>query len=176
VSRIQSSPRGLQDALGLQNFGRNPDELSNIVMPTFSIGQLYSADRLAVVRQNETWTGSSPSDKTVELQIPVGQIWYIEKLFFNVTDLNDGNDYEFRTYIEPNQNQGPLPSNRDAFLLDSWEFTVASGVGVFDTTYRITDIKAWFPSGYSFNFQEVTTTLTNNSPAAVGALAVVLDA
>jgi hypothetical protein len=165
----------LQDALGLQNFGRNPDELSNIVMPTFSIGQLYQADRLAVRRQNETWSTSNPSLKTCELQIPVGQIWFIEKLFFNVTDLPANSDYEFRSYIEPNQNQGPLPGNRDAFLLDHWELSTGA-VGTFNTAYKITDVKAWFPSGYSFNLQEVTNTATFNTLAAVGALAVVLDA
>lgn len=172
---IQAPARGLQDLLGLTSFGSNPRELAADVQPTIDMGALYSVDKLSVLRANYTLNGSNEADKTISLEVPAGQTWFIKKFFVAYSLLSGNNEYYFRTYIEPQQNQGPLPQNQDAFLLGAETYESGSPA-VLRFYVRVLDLDLYVPSGFKFVSSDASTVPFVNVEGAVGALGYALNA
>lgn len=144
MSQINRPPKGLQDVLGSKNFGVNPNQLSQSVVPTVDIGQFYTADLMDIARDDVT--NLTLLDQA-ELTIPTGEVWFVYKLNLYGNDAN--NDFTTRAYIDlPRNNVAGTP---DAFHLEPMIYD-ASAVGVDQFTVE-RPLNAWFPSGTQFVHQ-----------------------
>lgn len=153
MSRIQSPPRGLQDLLGTQNFGQNPNELSQTVVPVVNMGNFYQLDKTFTPRQTVNFPvspGVQPGDRAV-IEVPAGQMWYVWKLSAAVSNIiGAGQEFRSRCFIELNQ-RSDQATNQDAFLLDKEIDHVTSGSsGIRDYFTQNYDLGLWFPSGTQF--------------------------
>ena len=58
MSKIFRIPRGLSSYLDVQNMGKPPSELSQVVVPTFDMDKLYDIEKLRWVQQAGTALGA----------------------------------------------------------------------------------------------------------------------
>lgn len=72
MTQITRVPKGLQDLLGTKQFGKNPGELAQSVLPQLDLFPFYAAERLTWRRNNSPIAsqGNGPG-----FTIPVGEIW-----------------------------------------------------------------------------------------------------
>lgn len=72
MTQITRVPKGLQDLLGTQAFGKNPAELAQNVLPQLDLFPFYGAERLRYQRVNAPVAarGNGPG-----FTVPIGKIW-----------------------------------------------------------------------------------------------------
>jgi hypothetical protein len=73
MSKIHRPPRGLQHLLGSQSFGKNPDELSQIVTPGLDLTGYYAAELLKTQTVN-TNVASDGVIGAIKFTAPVGLV------------------------------------------------------------------------------------------------------
>lgn len=82
MSQVNKPPLGLQDFLGSQNFGKNPSELAQTLIPTLDLFPFLSVYDL------ETTTGATESvfnDKSLaEITVPEGEFWMLDSIGIGV--------------------------------------------------------------------------------------------
>lgn len=95
MSKINSPPLGLQDLLGSQNFGDNPDELARTVFGGVDLIPFLGSSRLSYARATESNTltiggGIAP------LTVPEGEAWYLLGATANGVGFQVGNEYSIQ--------------------------------------------------------------------------------
>lgn len=144
MSQINRPPKGLQDVLGSKNFGVNPSNLGQAVVPTIDIGQFYIADLMDIARDDVT--GIAVLDQA-EIEVPTGEVWFVFSVDLYINDAN--NDLTTRAYIDLPRNN--VAGDPDAFHLKNLIYD-ASEVGVDQYTEE-RPLNTWFPSGTRFVHQ-----------------------
>ena len=77
---IQRFPTGLLAALGMQNSGDTPSELSGNVMATFDVTRLYLLDRAITQQSTVAGFAATPGQSASaagETTVPNGEIWLV---------------------------------------------------------------------------------------------------
>ena len=72
MSRINQPPFGLQSLLGSQNFGDNPSELAQTVVPLIDLWPFLSAEKIRYARGASTLNARGDS---VSVTVPEGELW-----------------------------------------------------------------------------------------------------
>lgn len=72
MSRINQPPWGLQDLLGSKNFGDNPSELAETVIPSLDMVDFLTADKIDYER--EAGFGTARGDN-IAIVVPEGELW-----------------------------------------------------------------------------------------------------
>jgi hypothetical protein len=72
MSQIQTVPWGLQSLLDSQNFGNNPSDFAETLLPVLDQFPLLAANKIFYASIAETFT-SAPDG--VEIDIPEGELW-----------------------------------------------------------------------------------------------------
>lgn len=72
MSKINTTPRGLQEFAGNTAQGQNPDELSRIVGPNVDIVPYWSVDKTKAISATGAVTGSGFG---VTIPVPTSEIW-----------------------------------------------------------------------------------------------------
>ena len=75
MSQIHRPPRGLQHLLGSQSFGKNPDELAQVVQPTIDITSLYASELLKTAEIQSAVTGTGLIGE-ITFQAPVAIVGF----------------------------------------------------------------------------------------------------
>ena len=80
VPPINRIPGGLLGFLGIKNGGRNPDALSNVLVPQLDLTEVYLRTNYVLARIDTTvaavgFTGAGT--------VPAGQAWYVSNVFAN---------------------------------------------------------------------------------------------
>ncbi len=143
MTQINRVPRGLQDLLNTQSFGKNPDQLGQVVQPVLDISAFYRAEKLEVVR---TQKDNLAVGDEILTQIPVGENWFVVAFGRGINDIVPTDNYSVGSYIDLNQRQDTEPS---AFLLEQLEWTPDKNSDA-DLLYKSTFVREWFPSGTTF--------------------------
>ena len=83
-SRINRPPVGLQDLLGSQSFGDNPNELLQFVTPTLDLEQFYESDLIDATALAVQIPGTLAATN-IDIDQPEGSLWipYAENLTLN---------------------------------------------------------------------------------------------
>lgn len=74
MSRINQPPRGLQDLLGSQNFGDNPSDLAETVIPSLEMLDFLSAEKIDFERIAGSRTARGGN---VGVVVPEGELWFM---------------------------------------------------------------------------------------------------
>ena len=74
ASKINTPPVGLQDLLGSQSFGENPNLLTEVVSPTLEQFPFLSADKISAYTQQQNVAATDPAVIFAFLQ-PAGEVW-----------------------------------------------------------------------------------------------------
>jgi len=75
VSSINRSPLGLLGFLGIKNFGRNPVQLSDTLLPQWDLSELYWSS--GAVHATNTQTGLVTVGSYIAHQPPPGEVWWV---------------------------------------------------------------------------------------------------
>ena len=75
VSKVNSSPRGLQDLLGNVNQGINPHELDHRISPVVDLYPHWSVNRLLAEFKTEEIAGTVGQGTNIE--VPEGELWQV---------------------------------------------------------------------------------------------------
>ena len=73
--KINRQPQGLLGFLGIKNFGRNPDELGSVLVPTWDLSELYYGSFLQT-RTNAIALAGIGSQAF--LTVPGGEVWWVQ--------------------------------------------------------------------------------------------------
>lgn len=95
MSRINQPPWGLQALLGSKNFGDNPSELAETVVPTVDVFKFLSADRIDYELVNGATNARGDS---IEIAVPEGELWLVMAIMGTSTPTRDGD--QVSTQIE----------------------------------------------------------------------------
>lgn len=74
MSKINTTPVGLQDFLGSKNFGRNPSELGQVVSPSLDLKPFLGVYEQRLARATDLRTGVGVC---CSLTVPEGEAWYL---------------------------------------------------------------------------------------------------
>jgi len=142
VSKIQTTPKGFQDVLGLKNFGQNPSELLDAVRPIVDIGSFYAQNFLDIAREDIT---NFALNDSVALEVPNGESWYVYKVSQYINDLPTTNaDYGTRCYIDlPREN---VTGDPDAYHLNPLRY-ISDLQPAIDQLQMSQDVNVYLPSG-----------------------------
>lgn len=77
---INRQPGGMLGFLGIKNGGRNPDQLSTVLAPTFDTRELYLRNAIILSRIN---VAVAAVGFTSAGTVPVGESWYVSNAFVN---------------------------------------------------------------------------------------------
>jgi hypothetical protein len=133
VSIIGNLPRGLLAALGSQNFGESPRQLSDVVSPVVDSLNLYLLNQLVQVNG----LNLAPTNGYNELiTIPLGEVWRVQCVSLSVVT-GAGESGSFAPAARANDSTVAL-ANTEA-VAASLSRNITSG-----------PMDVWFPSGYSF--------------------------
>lgn len=78
MSRLAGYPSGLLSLTGSQNFGINPKELSDSVVPVVDIGELYAVTQQVVLSDNlNPVPGTGFRQGVPVVSVPVGELWRV---------------------------------------------------------------------------------------------------
>lgn len=72
MSQINRPPVGLQSLLGSQNFGDNPSDLAQQVLPQIDLFPFWAQQSLELAYETATSAGNG---SIIELRVPDGKIW-----------------------------------------------------------------------------------------------------
>ena len=75
VSKVNSSPRGLQDLLGNVNQGINPHELDHKISPTVDLYPFWSSNKILATQVNGDIAGTV--GQYVAVPVPEGELWQV---------------------------------------------------------------------------------------------------
>ncbi len=167
MSQVNRVPRGLQSVLNSQNFGRNPDELGQTIVPIIDIGRFYEAETLSVKRaQNPEGVQVTPL-YSVSIGPELGKNWFVYHWFVQYNEAFAPVEMIGRAYLEMGQRQGPLPNNADAFL---WGELIWESTNTDKQRTKVLPGGFPLPSGASLYFQHISGQTTISTDIIIGAL------
>lgn len=76
MSQINRPPIGLQSLLGSKNFGQNPSDLSQQVLPTVDLFPFWATQQLRFAKEEQTTAGGDNAP-VVSIQVPEGETWAV---------------------------------------------------------------------------------------------------
>lgn len=90
MSQINRPPIGLQSLLGSKNFGQNPSELAQQVVPTVDLYPFWASQQLRFNR--DTVTAVAGQGSVVETTLPQDETWGILSVAFGAEILISASD------------------------------------------------------------------------------------
>ena len=107
MSKITRVPRGIQEYLGTQNQGDNPNELLQSVQPVVDFTRFYDVEKKQF--QNIAFSPTA-IDTTFDFQIPDDEIWIVDQagavIVFAGATAGDSADFAIGAWYLPNSNSG----------------------------------------------------------------------
>lgn len=80
MSRVNQPPIGLQDFLGNQNFGENPNTLSSTLLPSVDLTPFLGSQQLSFARNSGSRSGVGVA---VSQTVPQGEAWFMLSVAVN---------------------------------------------------------------------------------------------
>lgn len=154
MSRINRLAVGLQDFLGSKNFGDNPSELAQSVLPSLELFKFYATERVTHFRGTAAFSARGQSSTQL---VPLGEIWLPLSVHYGIPGATNGGfgfslSFEMTDY--PSDQVIPA-GNPYVFATSGAQTTGAVGDGIFfthewdniiavqsDTAFRLRSI-AW---------------------------------
>ena len=99
MSQINRPPVGLQSLLGSKNFGANPSDLAQQVIPIADLFPFWASQTLRFDKQTGT---SSGAGSLIEVQVPSGKTWGILSCAFQCESTPANDDFILSVAIDEN--------------------------------------------------------------------------
>jgi len=99
MSQINRPPVGLQGLLGSQNFGQNPNDLAQQVLPIVDLFPFWSSQTLKFDKQTGTSAGGG---SLIETQVPTDKTWGVLSCAFALSMATLNLDYNMQIAIDEN--------------------------------------------------------------------------
>jgi len=97
MSQINQPPVGLQSLLGTKNFGKNPDDLSQIVQPTVDMFPFWASQKIRYIQEQTTTAGAG---STIETIVPDGETWLVLSAAYGTEILTTSDDMNQHVAID----------------------------------------------------------------------------
>lgn len=99
MSQINQVPVGLQSLLGSKNFGRNPADLTQAVIPTLELLPFYSQQRMSLAQQELNVTSAGQG---ISIEVPGNEMWLAYHLTAHVFGVNANEEVSYELSLKDN--------------------------------------------------------------------------